>query len=375
MPRRRFEDAARDGNKEKASDRAEYVSKRAALQQAGQRGSCKPRRRTNVIGRVARHRGVERANRQERRATGGAGATRGGAATWEVVRRRSSGVELEGSLDGLLVVGGQAEADCTVLVLLWPAAEEEEAAEGGEGGEGAGRELAGEATASAVAGLHCVLLSGEAAPQAHDVTPRGRAAAGAAAALNGDSHVMCAAPSGLMTHPFPHPIFRGRPGKSLLPPPVLVLAASGCRPPALARLLAGWLETSGSELCLVKKARFEDFVPATSTPRHINPIATRAIPTNSPIMSWLGVAPFKKFPAPFRACSPGPRDAVPPPEPTRQRPRWLTIATVKPMAPFFAAGLIIAYGANSAQNAMMASDEWKNDPRNPNAKTAGTGGH
>ncbi|XP_044721382.1 ATP synthase j chain domain-containing protein [Hirsutella rhossiliensis] len=42
--------------------------------------------------------------------------------------------------------------------------------------------------------------------------------------------------------------------------------------------------------------------------------------------------------------------------------------TVKPMAPFFAAGLIIAYGANSAQNAMMASDEWKNDPRNPQAK-------
>ncbi|KND87780.1 hypothetical protein TOPH_07543 [Tolypocladium ophioglossoides CBS 100239] len=33
------------------------------------------------------------------------------------------------------------------------------------------------------------------------------------------------------------------------------------------------------------------------------------------------------------------------------------------------AGLVIAYGANSAQNAMMASDEWKNDPRNPNAKT------
>ncbi len=54
---------------------------------------------------------------------------------------------------------------------------------------------------------------------------------------------------------------------------------------------------------------------------------------------------------------------------------------------------VIAYGANSAQNAMMActltlsaildstpetqfadlilADEWKNDPRNPNAKTAG----
>ncbi|KAK3186136.1 atp18 subunit J of the mitochondrial F1F0 ATP synthase [Lecanicillium sp. MT-2017a] len=43
-------------------------------------------------------------------------------------------------------------------------------------------------------------------------------------------------------------------------------------------------------------------------------------------MSWLGVAPFKKFPAPF----------------------------MKPYWPFFAAGLVIAYGANSAQNAMMA---------------------
>lgn len=56
------------------------------------------------------------------------------------------------------------------------------------------------------------------------------------------------------------------------------------------------------------------------------------------------------------------------------------------------AGAVIAYGANSAQNAMMActlprsyalstqesqlltfylADEWKNDPRNPNAKSAG----
>ncbi|ATY64509.1 ATPase, F0 complex, subunit J [Cordyceps fumosorosea ARSEF 2679] len=60
-------------------------------------------------------------------------------------------------------------------------------------------------------------------------------------------------------------------------------------------------------------------------------------------MSWLGVAPLKKFPAPF----------------------------LKPYWPFFVAGAVIAYGANSAQNAMMASDEWKNDPRNPNAKTAG----
>ncbi|CAG9940493.1 unnamed protein product [Clonostachys rosea f. rosea IK726] len=57
-------------------------------------------------------------------------------------------------------------------------------------------------------------------------------------------------------------------------------------------------------------------------------------------MSWSGVAPFKKFNAPF----------------------------LKPYWPFFAAGLVIAYGANSLTNKMLASDEWKNDPRNPNAK-------
>ncbi|KAI8948359.1 putative mitochondrial F1F0 ATP synthase subunit Atp18 [Xylaria longipes] len=58
-------------------------------------------------------------------------------------------------------------------------------------------------------------------------------------------------------------------------------------------------------------------------------------------MTWFGIHPLKKFPAPI----------------------------MKPLAPFFAAGLVIAYGVNSAQNAMMASDEWKNDPRNPNAKS------
>ncbi|KAG4417382.1 ATPase, F0 complex, subunit J [Cadophora sp. DSE1049] len=39
----------------------------------------------------------------------------------------------------------------------------------------------------------------------------------------------------------------------------------------------------------------------------------------------------------------------------------------RPMAPFYAAGLIILYGINSAQTAMMNSAEFKNDPRNPNA--------
>ncbi|KAL1866063.1 atp18 subunit J of the mitochondrial F1F0 ATP synthase [Diaporthe australafricana] len=77
-------------------------------------------------------------------------------------------------------------------------------------------------------------------------------------------------------------------------------------------------------------------------------------------MSWLGVTPLKKFPAPV----------------------------LKPMAPFFAAdggawleiksveltrvaGIVIAYGINAAQNASMKSDEFKNDPRNPLAKSGG----
>ncbi|GAW26172.1 putative F-type H+-transporting ATPase subunit J [Rosellinia necatrix] len=59
-------------------------------------------------------------------------------------------------------------------------------------------------------------------------------------------------------------------------------------------------------------------------------------------MTWFGIHPLKKFPG----------------------------LMAKPLAPFFAAGLIIAYGINSAQNAMMQSDEWKSDPRNPNAKSS-----
>ncbi|KAK4451170.1 ATP synthase [Podospora aff. communis PSN243] len=64
-------------------------------------------------------------------------------------------------------------------------------------------------------------------------------------------------------------------------------------------------------------------------------------------MSWFGVAPFKKFPAPV----------------------------LRPMAPFFAAGLVIAYGINAAQNSMMAGDEWKNDPRNKKAASAAAAAH
>ncbi|KAJ5212137.1 uncharacterized protein N7498_003783 [Penicillium cinerascens] len=39
-----------------------------------------------------------------------------------------------------------------------------------------------------------------------------------------------------------------------------------------------------------------------------------------------------------------------------------------PMTPFFAAGAIVLYGVNSLQNALSNTAEFKNDPRNPNAK-------
>ncbi|KAK4464578.1 ATP synthase j chain-domain-containing protein [Cladorrhinum samala] len=57
-------------------------------------------------------------------------------------------------------------------------------------------------------------------------------------------------------------------------------------------------------------------------------------------MSWLGVTPLKKFPTPV----------------------------LRPMAPFLIASFVIAYGINSAQNSMMNSAEFKNDPRNPNLR-------
>ncbi|KAL1959831.1 hypothetical protein VTO42DRAFT_976 [Malbranchea cinnamomea] len=40
----------------------------------------------------------------------------------------------------------------------------------------------------------------------------------------------------------------------------------------------------------------------------------------------------------------------------------------RPMMPFFVASLVVAYGINSLQNAMMNSEEFRNDPRNPNRK-------
>ncbi|KAF2205085.1 mitochondrial F1F0 ATP synthase-like protein subunit Atp18 [Delitschia confertaspora ATCC 74209] len=40
----------------------------------------------------------------------------------------------------------------------------------------------------------------------------------------------------------------------------------------------------------------------------------------------------------------------------------------RPMMPFYAAGLVILYGVNSFANALAATDEYKNDPRNPALK-------
>ncbi|KAF2090108.1 putative mitochondrial F1F0 ATP synthase subunit Atp18 [Saccharata proteae CBS 121410] len=47
----------------------------------------------------------------------------------------------------------------------------------------------------------------------------------------------------------------------------------------------------------------------------------------------------------------------------------------RPMAPFYAAGLVILYGVNSFANAMYNSAEFKDDPRNPLKKTGADAGH
>ncbi|KAF1733142.1 hypothetical protein CRV24_007041 [Beauveria bassiana] len=94
-------------------------------------------------------------------------------------------------------------------------------------------------------------------------------------------------------------------------------------------------------------------------------------------MSWLGVTPLKKFPAPFlRKCKLEVDDSA-----YRDSANQLRESDIQCGSGIRSqsrlnmltrpAGAVIAYGANSAQNSMMASDQWKNDPRNPNAKTAG----
>ncbi|KAL4990982.1 ATPase, F0 complex, subunit J [Aspergillus falconensis] len=51
-------------------------------------------------------------------------------------------------------------------------------------------------------------------------------------------------------------------------------------------------------------------------------------------------------------------------------PKKFPTPVAKPLGPFFAAGLVILYGINSASNAMANSAEYKNDPRNPNRQAA-----
>ncbi|KAL4872379.1 hypothetical protein BDV12DRAFT_162101 [Aspergillus spectabilis] len=51
-------------------------------------------------------------------------------------------------------------------------------------------------------------------------------------------------------------------------------------------------------------------------------------------------------------------------------PKKFPAPIAKPLGPFFAAGLVILYGINSAQNAMSQTAEYKNDPRNPNLQAA-----
>ncbi|CAG8975795.1 hypothetical protein HYALB_00008236 [Hymenoscyphus albidus] len=51
-------------------------------------------------------------------------------------------------------------------------------------------------------------------------------------------------------------------------------------------------------------------------------------------------------------------------------PKKFPAPVAKPYAPFFIAGLVVMYGVNSFQTMMMNTDEFKNDPRNPNAGKA-----
>ncbi|CAL8576144.1 atp18 subunit J of the mitochondrial F1F0 ATP synthase [Xanthoria parietina] len=41
-----------------------------------------------------------------------------------------------------------------------------------------------------------------------------------------------------------------------------------------------------------------------------------------------------------------------------------------PMGPFYAAGVVVFYGVWKVQSALMDTPQWKNDPRNPNLKSA-----
>ncbi|KAK3644967.1 atp18 subunit J of the mitochondrial F1F0 ATP synthase [Elasticomyces elasticus] len=47
------------------------------------------------------------------------------------------------------------------------------------------------------------------------------------------------------------------------------------------------------------------------------------------------------------------------------------VPIMRTLWPFFSAGLIIAYGVNSFATTLAATDEYKNDPRNPALKNGG----
>ncbi|KAF2109680.1 ATPase, F0 complex, subunit J [Lophiotrema nucula] len=45
------------------------------------------------------------------------------------------------------------------------------------------------------------------------------------------------------------------------------------------------------------------------------------------------------------------------------------------MAPFYVSGLVVLYGVNAFSNTLAATDEFKNDPRNPAIKNQNANGH
>ncbi|KAF2274600.1 mitochondrial F1F0 ATP synthase-like protein subunit Atp18 [Westerdykella ornata] len=50
-------------------------------------------------------------------------------------------------------------------------------------------------------------------------------------------------------------------------------------------------------------------------------------------------------------------------------------AVARPMLPFYVSGLVILYGVNSFATTLAATDEYKNDPRNPALRNQAAAGH
>ncbi|GJC84719.1 hypothetical protein ColLi_07557 [Colletotrichum liriopes] len=89
-------------------------------------------------------------------------------------------------------------------------------------------------------------------------------------------------------------------------------------------------------------------------------------------MTWLGARALKKYPTPLSRWRLSSLPSLERNDIVIARNRTTTRKSDKAHATGadVFAGLVIAYGINSAQNAMMKSDEWKNDARNPLAKKA-----